>query len=91
MNTDFEGRPVPADEDLDTIIKVWEVDPHPQAGDHDVMVERSWEDMLEIVRSNLEEMLERFTDDGDEEFKVAFRIVSMPKRNYLELIEELPS
>lgn len=90
MNTDYQGRPVPEDEDVDTIIKVWEVDPHPNSLDHDTMVERSWQDMLEIVRSNLETMLERFIDDGDEEVKVTFRLVSMPKRNYLELIDELP-
>lgn len=91
MNTDYQGRPVPEDEDVDTIIKVWQVDPHPHSHDHDTMVERSWQDMLEIVSSNLETMLERFIDDGDEEVKVTFRLVSMPKRNYLEIIDELPS
>ncbi len=91
MNTDFEGKPIPENEELEDIIKVWEVDPHPQTSKLDVMWERSWQKMLETVRSNLDYMLERFTNDGDEEVKVTFRIVSMPKRNYLEAIGEEPS
>lgn len=91
MNTDYEGRPVPEDEDPGTIIKVWEVDPHPQTSKCDVMVERSWQNMLEIVRNSLDSMLERFLDDGDEEIKMTFRIVSMRKEDYLEMIDELPS
>lgn len=91
MNTDFEGRPVPENEELEDIIKVWEVEPHPQSSEFDSMYERSWQNMLDIVRGNLDSMLERFLDDGDDEVKVTFRIVSMPKRAYLEAIEEMPS
>lgn len=88
MNTDWEGRPVPENEELEDIIKVWEVEPHPQTSECDVMVERSWQKVIEIVRSNLDSMLERFIDDGDERVIVNFRIVQMTKRDYLEMIEE---
>lgn len=91
--TDHEGRPVPGNEPDDAWICVWEISPHPHAAaqEYDVMVERSWQKMLNYVTTHLDELLEKhfdqFTDcDPENKFTLMFRVLEMRKKDYLDII-----
>lgn len=61
--TDWQGTRVPADEPSDKEILVWEIEPHLQRHEHMVCHERSWQRMLDWVRSNIESHLERLDEE----------------------------
>ena len=78
QQTDWEGSLVPENEPDDKKILVWEVDPHPSNSDYDVLWERSWQRMLEIVSNSLETHMERFTpEELREGVSIKFKLVEM--------------
>lgn len=88
--TDATGRPVPEDESPDTLIDVWEIDPHlQQNGDYDVLWERSWQKMLALVRDNFDTFLERYEDaELRQGVNVRISLVTMRRSDYDEAVAE---
>lgn len=87
--TDATGQPVPEGETPDTLIDVWEIDPHLQSDDYDVLWERSWQRMLELMRDNFDTFLERIEDDELRQgVTIKVRLVKMRLADYLESVEE---
>lgn len=85
----WDGRPIPDNETPDTEIVVWEVNPHP-SDDDIVLLERSWQRMLDYVASNLDGMLERQDKEELTEtpFNISFRLRRMQKRYYDEIVAD---
>lgn len=84
---DHTNRPVRADEDADTIIKVWRVAFDP-SGEYDTHIIRGWQDMLDFVRSEMERTLERtFEDDEEEKASVTVKLVEMTREEYDDICE----
>lgn len=85
MNTDWQGREIPADEPDDAVIDVWEVEPHLGNDHYTHLVERSWQDMLKYVGSQLDFWLEQFDeDDLREGVTIKLRVRKMSKSEYAE-------
>lgn len=83
--TDWEGRPIPENETPDTDILVWEVSPHPDTK-FDVLLERSWQQMLDYIKSELDGMIENQAEDEllEVPFIISFRLRKMSKSHYDE-------
>ncbi|OWK34254.1 hypothetical protein [Fimbriiglobus ruber] len=86
--TDWEGRPVPADESPDTRINVWQISPHPTDPAYDFYVERSWQAMLKYMRSGFEGLLERheFVDGKNDALDIKVELVEMTLSEYDDII-----
>jgi hypothetical protein len=80
---DYEGRLIQPGETPETIIKIWEIDPHPTRPGI-CLWERSWQAMLEYVSGNLEGMCERDEVDEPDGLKVTFRVIEVSLGDYLE-------
>lgn len=84
--TDWEGRPIPADELPDAIVTVWEVEPHPGSTSHTHYVCRSWQEMLAYVRSHLDGWLEDHeAGELQDGITLTFRLAEMSKSELTEL------
>ena len=82
LETDWHGRQIPDGETPETIIKWWEVDPHPTRPGY-VLHERSWQAMLRFVGMSLDCLLEQ--DDVEENgCTLKFRVVEGTLHQYLE-------
>lgn len=83
MNTDAEGREIPPDEPLDKIIDVWTIEPSMVGQEYDYIVIRSWQDMLQHVRDNLDCFLERYEEeDLREGVSIKIRLRKMTVKDY---------
>lgn len=85
MATNWEGLPVPPDEQPEDKINVWEVEPHIDTG-WDVAIIRSWQEMLDFVQRVAESECEWKTEeelrwDG---VTISIRLREMTKAEYDE-------
>ncbi len=86
---DWEGKPVPPDEDPAKLIKVWQITPHLTDSSYDSCLIRSWQGALEYVKQNLEICLEgRSAEDLlSYGISVHFKLVQMTVGDYHEIME----
>jgi hypothetical protein len=87
--TDYKGSEVPKDEKEGTMIKVWEVSPHPgYIGDYDYYIERSWQNMLEYMKENFNFFLDQYDEeDLKEGVNLNIKLVDMTLGEYLDILE----
>lgn len=86
MSTDYHGRPVSENESPDTIIKVWEISPHPDSREYDCCVIRSWQHMLDYVSNHLDDVLDRLEPEDEKAgISIRFRVIEMTRGDYDEL------
>ena len=81
--TDYQGRPIPKNEKPTKTINVWEIDPHPTRPGI-CLWERSYQEMLAYLGSNLETLCERdevFEPGG---LKVTICVIEVSLQDYLE-------
>lgn len=86
--TDWMGEEVPADEDDQKVITVWEVNPHPQRPGL-VLWERSWQKMCAFVAGSLDNWLESI-EPADLATGVAmtFKTILMTVAEYREAVAD---
>ena len=83
---DWEGRDVPVDESPDAIIRVWNIDPHPNP-DYSCLVVRGWQDTLEAIKSTAEYLLESDeTPTASEPLSIKIWSSRMTRKAYDELL-----
>ena len=87
--TDWEGKPVPPDEDPAKLIKVWQITPHLTDSSYDSCLIRSWRGALEYVRQNLEICLEAppVEDLLSHGVSVHFKLAQITVGDYNEIME----
>ena len=86
--TSWRGRPVLDNETPDTVIKWWQVSPHPTDPGR-VLVVRSWQKLLQSVGVNIDTFLESSAEDqlaGG--VSMEFKLVHGTLRTYKELSDE---
>lgn len=84
---DWQGRPVPADESPETVIKVWEITPH-LSDKYDGLMVRGWQEMLDQLRVIAEHRLEDAEDDDlSEGLTFTVRLTETTRGQYDGLIE----
>lgn len=82
--TDWQGRPLKEKESPQKVVPVWEISPHIQTGPKDSLIERSYQRMLSIVKSSLEDFLEAHDEEELRQgITITFRLIDLP-------IEEIP-
>ena len=87
MNTDWQGRSVPDNETPETVIRVWEITPHPTSRQYGSLVIRSWQEMLRYMNEQLDIYLESFeVDEISEGVSLKFRVVEMTNAEYDEIL-----
>ncbi len=84
---DWQGRDVPADETDDTIISVWEIEPHTSDAYTSGLV-RGYQDACEFAKNVLEGIMD--DTDNEEDFRgigltVKISLREMTLREYKEL------
>jgi hypothetical protein len=89
-NTDWQGKEIPLNEPGSKIIDVWSVMPHPQSpNNYDELLCRSWQEMLDVVKNNLETFLERFDEEELREgVTLKFRLQRCHKADYDEVMHD---
>jgi hypothetical protein len=85
--TDYQGCTIPPGETPETIIKIWEIDPHPLRRNM-CLWERSYQKMLAYVGSNLEHLCERDEVDEPDGLTITVRVIWMSKREYEEAVTD---
>ena len=82
---DYQGRPIPTDETLDTLIKVWEITPSLNP-DYDSCVIREYNQAVQYVKHVVESLM----DDPEIQLpiKVEIDVVEMPLGEFEELLIE---
>lgn len=81
---DWEGKPIPPDENPSKLIKVWQITPHLTDSSYDNCLIRSWPGALEYVRQNLERCLEAPSAEDllSHGVSVHFKLVQMTVGDY---------
>lgn len=80
---DWQGKPVPADEPPETVIRVWEV----TGSDDERLIFRSWQRVLEHVSDDVEISLSEIEDVGHS-ITIKVRLREMTRAEYDDLPEE---
>lgn len=83
---DWQGRDVAKEEADDDAFLAWEITPHVQTKEFDSCIIRGWQEMLELVKDNIDLFLERYDEDELREgVTLRFRLVHSSKREMGEL------
>ena len=86
--TSWRGRPVLDNETPETVIKWWEVSPHPTDPGR-VLVVRSWQKLLQTVGVNIDTFLESSTKyELARGVSLEFKLVRGTLERYRELSDE---
>lgn len=87
MTMQWDGTPAPDGETADTMIKVWQMMPHPTCGAFDNLVVRDWGDFLNIAQDGIEHMLD-VAEKSDLSEGVTFKIklIEMTLGDYQNLL-----
>ncbi len=83
---DWQGRDVQEGEAEDDAFLAWEITPHVQTTEFDCCIIRGWQEMIELVKDNLDSLLERYDEDELRQgVTIKFRLVHSSKREMEEL------
>ncbi len=90
---DWQGQDVPADETDDTVITVWEIEPH-TSGAYTHGVIRGYQEAVAFAKSVLEGLMDE--PDSEEELReeglaVTMRLREMRLSEYQEMVQEAES
>lgn len=83
---DWQGHDVPTGEEDDDAFLAWEITPHVQTAEFDSCIIRGWQEMIELVKDNLDALLERHDEEELRQgVTLKFRLVHSSKREMEEL------